>query len=105
LKELTREVLRMRPKSDSEGVLHKVGELVGLTGSGSGTGPDGRDVDVAIETLLSRVQEEGVDRVFSSPLGWGEGEGERLVTALKKMQEYYKGDQASIVTAYVIRPL
>jgi len=61
---------------------------------------DGVDVDKSIEALLARVQREG-STVFAQSDLTAE-QSERLVLALKKMQQYYKGDPASIVAAFMM---
>lgn len=100
LKELVRSVLRMDPKSDSEGLMKTVKNALAV-----GTGMklndheqrDGNDVDEAIEGLLSRFEREGVEAFGKADLGFEEKS--RLVKALKKMQQYYKGDPGSVVAA------
>ena len=104
LKELVRSVLKLNHKSDS-GVLKSVTDAIavgtGMKGSDNDNlKRDGVDVDKSIEGLLARVQQEGT-AVFSQSHLTAE-QSERLVLALKKMQQYYKGDPASIVAAFMM---
>jgi len=104
LKELVRSVLRLNPKSDS-GVFKSITDALtvgtGLKGSSDDNlKRDGVDVDKSIEALLARVQREG-STVFAQSDLTAE-QSERLVLALKKMQQYYKGDPASIVAAFMM---
>jgi hypothetical protein len=46
---------------------------------------------------LSRFEREGVEAFGKAELG--DEEKKRLVKALKKMQEFYKGDPGSVVAA------
>lgn len=100
LKELVRSVLRMDPKSDASGLLKTVKDAL-AAGTGMAApekeARDGNDVDAAIEGLLSRFEREGVEAFGKAELG--DEEKKRLVKALKKMQEFYKGDPGSIVAA------
>lgn len=90
----------MDPKSDSSGFLKTVKDALA-----AGTGMDarekeardGNDVDAAIEGLLSRFEREGVEAFGKAELG--DEEKKRLIKALKKMQEFYKGDPGSVVAA------
>jgi hypothetical protein len=91
----------MNPKSES-GILKSLKDTVsvgiGLTSQDDdNVKRDGDDVDRAIEGLLARVENEGEAVFFQSELK--DDEKKRLVLALKKMQQYYKGDPASVVAA------
>ncbi|KAG7529927.1 hypothetical protein FFLO_05332 [Filobasidium floriforme] len=103
LKELVRSVLRMDPKSDASGLLKTVKDAL-AAGTGMAApekeARDGNDVDAAIEGLLSRFEREGVEAFGKAELG--DEEKKRLVKALKKMQEFYKGDPGSIVAAFMM---